>query len=864
MQQQCTERRFCFQQQRSARRVVTAERRTAGAWATLGEEQASLLQDVASRAEQASADLAIKIDNFSRRYADVQLLRGHGHAAPGKPIFQKLFEELETAVVEWEAAFSAEQALLAEVDAATQTVWDELAKQQDLATEIADCQAEELNTLELEHTLRVDKEAAAEQRLQGLEMKKQEEQRNMQAAFTNRAAAQRLVGQVAAEAKKARNALRRLKQLSHTPQHNDISALDDGLRACDRIVRRAKERRAHVQKRLTEIVLARADLDQCARDRLPLLKKEVAKVTRLVPSGALVSTASGIVTSTASDEASSTTTSNSNDAWLARFQKRTDGISAALDSLRTNALQEVAYVDKVRGRLHDESDRTLRVLCREAMDVSAIVQKARHAVEQLRLAQEHAKHFGKSMNNLNTAVEAVQRIASEASTAAVGCEERLRQARTTVSGLQDAQGGASGSGQQRHRTPQPRSEAQLLAHANTIDELLCTLDSDRDVLQNLVVKVEAASDRVNTVLSVCEDQQLTTTQEIAKITASQSLSSLDASKALHALRSGLQRFGTLDSEAQQAFVAVEAVSQRIQDVLQRSSTADGPLLSETGRQFRNLARQSAAINEAKSRTLQRATQDLNELRKQVCDAGLTLHWAADWASRQRQVQGATQADDGDELDVEERVQQLQAVAAKAAQLEGDAARMVEKLNAVAAAAAATKYATDASLAGSDASDSTSSVDKKLRCLVQDMQGALDAATAKTRLAQSVSQSLHEVCMSMKQAAVDLESRTRTCEFCEEAMLEDEGVTCAGVSGQEETRHFTCNDCFGLHVTHEAEKDITDLVERQGEFFCPMRQHGCGCTTPFSPQVVTEHCTEEQFRAFISAMARVGEQRLQQQ
>jgi len=99
------------------------------------------------------------------------------------------------------------------------------------------------------------------------------------------------------------------------------------------------------------------------------------------------------------------------------------------------------------------------------------------------------------------------------------------------------------------------------------------------------------------------------------------------------------------------------------------------------------------------------------------------------------------------------------------------------------------------------------------------------------------------------AAAKLKLRLRSCEICEESVLLEDGVTCAGVNGQADTQHYTCDDGFGQHVAVEAEKCITDLVERNGNIFCPMVKSACNCTTPFSEQVIIQHCTKQQFQMF---------------
>ena len=159
------------------------------------------------------------------------------------------------------------------------------------------------------------------------------------------------------------------------------------------------------------------------------------------------------------------------------------------------------------------------------------------------------------------------------------------------------------------------------------------------------------------------------------------------------------------------------------------------------------------------------------------------------------------------------------------------------------------------------------VHEQNQALVQATQDGLRAQHRAEQKAERDRQALaHERAEEAQDKAEEAEqarlAALRTCCICYDELDLSQGVECTAPTAGD--AQFTCDACFGEHVTTESEKPLHELDERQARVFCPLTRHGCPCATPYAESTVAVHVTPAVFGMYLAAKERTQEQKLVQE
>eukprot|EP00729_Bicosta_minor_P006787 gene6787-23797_t len=141
--------------------------------------------------------------------------------------------------------------------------------------------------------------------------------------------------------------------------------------------------------------------------------------------------------------------------------------------------------------------------------------------------------------------------------------------------------------------------------------------------------------------------------------------------------------------------------------------------------------------------------------------------------------------------------------------------------------------------------------------------AAEAAEQKQALKVERDQAREEIIARNREAYEKARALERDCCICFDSFPVQDGVECSAPDGAD--THFVCNECFSGHVSEESTtEDLGALAQRQGDVFCPYRQHGCADSPAYTDAEVAQHTSVDAFECYTQGKRKLLEMQLVQE
>lgn len=122
------------------------------------------------------------------------------------------------------------------------------------------------------------------------------------------------------------------------------------------------------------------------------------------------------------------------------------------------------------------------------------------------------------------------------------------------------------------------------------------------------------------------------------------------------------------------------------------------------------------------------------------------------------------------------------------------------------------------------------------------------------------QVVEETVARQREADEKARALQRECCICFDSFPVQDGVECSAPDGAD--KHFVCNECFSGHVSEESNTyDLRSLARRDGNVFCPYRQHGCADSAAYTDSEVARHVDAETFACYLRSKQKLVEIKL---